>query len=111
MEEVRRPRGEARCFRRLAVDPAVREACIDGDARAMTSYQFAVLTTLVENAGRVRSREQLMDQVKEVQQEAFGRSIDVHLSRIGQAIEEDPRQPRRITTERGAGYVFAKAQQ
>ena len=42
--------------------------------------------------------------------EAFDRSIDVHISRIRQAIEDDPKQPRRIITVRGSGYVFAKAQ-
>jgi DNA-binding response OmpR family regulator len=56
------------------------------------------------------SRETLMDLVKGEQLEAFDRSIDVHISRIRAAIEDDPKQPRRIITLRGAGYVFAKAQ-
>lgn len=107
----RLPRGDVLRFGRLEVDRAAREARIDGEARAMTSYQFALLTTLAENAGRVMSREQLMDQVKGVELEAFDRSIDVHVSRIRQAIEDDPKQPRRIITVRGAGYVFAKAQE
>jgi len=42
--------------------------------------------------------------------EAFDRSIDVHISRIRAAIEDDVKSPRRIITVRGAGYVFAKAQ-
>ena len=42
--------------------------------------------------------------------EAFDRSIDVHISRIRAAIEDDPKKPRRVITVRGAGYVFAKAQ-
>jgi DNA-binding response OmpR family regulator len=58
----------------------------------------------------VLSRETLMDLVKGEQLEAFDRSIDVHISRIRAAIEDDPKQPRRIITLRGAGYVFAKAQ-
>jgi len=65
---------------------------------------------LAEHAGRVLSRETLLDLVKGEQLEAFDRSIDVHVSRIRAAIEDDPKHPRRIITVRGAGYVFAKAQ-
>ena len=76
----------------------------------MTGYQFALLLELARHAGRVMSREMLMDLVKNERLEAFDRSIDVHVSRIRAAIEDDPKKPRRIITVRGAGYVFAKAQ-
>ncbi len=56
------------------------------------------------------SREALMDRVKGDSLEAFDRSIDVHVSRIRAAIEDDPRHPRRIVTVRGVGYVFARRQ-
>src|SRR5580704_9859176 len=65
---------------------------------------------LARKAGRVLSREILMDLVKGEQPEAFDRTIDVHMSRIRAAIEDDPKRPRRVITVRGAGYVFAKAQ-
>jgi DNA-binding response OmpR family regulator len=97
-------------FGRLEIDRAARELRLDGEARVITSYQFALLLGLAENAGRVLTREQLMDQLKGAPLEAFDRSIDVHVSRIRQAIEDDPKHPRRIITVRGAGYVFAKAQ-
>jgi two-component system, OmpR family, phosphate regulon response regulator OmpR len=42
--------------------------------------------------------------------ESFDRSIDVHVSRIRAAIEDNPKKPRRVITVRGSGYVFAKAQ-
>jgi DNA-binding response OmpR family regulator len=51
-----------------------------------------------------------MDRVRGENLEAFDRSIDVHVSRIRNAIEDNPRQPRRIITVRGAGYVFARRQ-
>jgi two-component system, OmpR family, phosphate regulon response regulator OmpR len=57
------------------------------------------------------SREVLMDLVAHDKLEAFDRSIDVHISRIRAAIEDDPKKPRRVITVRGAGYVFAKAQE
>lgn len=97
-------------FGRLEIDRGARELRLDGEARGVTSYQFALMLALAENAGRVVTREQLMDQVKGEALEAFDRSIDVHVSRIRQAIEDDPKHPRRIITVRGAGYLFAKVQ-
>jgi DNA-binding response OmpR family regulator len=69
-----------------------------------------LLVALAGHAGRVLSREQLIDAVKGATLEPFDRSIDVHIGRLRAAIEDDVRQPRRIITVRGAGYVFAKVQ-
>jgi len=96
-------------FGNLEIDRESRSVRVDGEERTLTGYQFALLVALAENAGRVLSRETLMDLVKGEPLEAFDRSIDVHVSRIRAAIEDDPRKPRRIVTVRGAGYVFAKA--
>jgi DNA-binding response OmpR family regulator len=97
-------------FGRLEIDRGAREVRLDGEGRMLTSYQFDLLLTLAEHAGRVMSREALMDTTKAQPHEAFDRSIDVHVSRIRAAIEDDPKKPRRVITVRGAGYVFAKAQ-
>ena len=97
-------------FGRLEVDRDAREVRLDGEARPLTSYQFDVLLVLAEHAGRVMSRDVLMDLLKAQPLEAFDRSIDVHISRIRAAIEDDAKKPRRVITVRGAGYVFAKAQ-
>ncbi len=97
-------------FGRLEIDRAARQLRIAGEARALTSYQFNLLVALAERAGRVISRDQLMDLVKGEALEAFDRSIDVHVSRIRAAIEDDPKHPRRIVTVRGQGYVFARLQ-
>jgi len=97
-------------FGRLEIDKGAREARIDGKRKAMTGHQFALLLTLAERAGRVLSREVLMDLTKGASLEDFDRSIDVHISRLRAAIEDDPKRPRRILTLRGAGYVFAKEQ-
>ncbi len=111
---LRRGRGGAKSdilrFGRIEIDRGSREVRLDGAQRALTSYQFALLLALAEHAGRVMSREALMDLVKGEALEAFDRSIDVHVSRIRAAIEDDPKKPRRVITVRGAGYVFAKAQ-
>jgi DNA-binding response OmpR family regulator len=97
-------------FGRLEIDRDARLVRLDGAEKSLTSYQFALLVALAENAGRVLSREALMDRVKGEPLEAFDRSIDVHVSRLRAAIEDDPKKPRRIITVRGAGYVFARAQ-
>lgn len=95
----------------LEIDPDARCLKKHGVIQALTSYQFDLLLALAENAGRVLTRDFLLDRVKGEKLEAFDRSIDVHISRIRMAIEDDTKYPRRIITVRGAGYVFAKVQE
>ena len=98
--------GEVLRFGRLDIDPSAREARVNGKVCLLTSHQFAILCVLAERAGRVQSREQLMQAVRGEDLEEFDRSIDVHISRIRAAIEDDPKHPRRIRTVRAVGYVF-----
>jgi two-component system, OmpR family, phosphate regulon response regulator OmpR len=111
---LRRARSEQKSevlrYGRLEIDVGARQACLDGEIRPLTSYQFELLLTLARHAGRVLSRDVLMDLLKSQRLEAFDRSIDVQISRIRAAIEDDPKKPRRVITVRGAGYVFAKTQ-
>ncbi|HMI90687.1 MAG TPA: response regulator [Polyangiales bacterium] len=93
-------------FGPLEIDRARREVRLRGELRALTSHQFAILEVLALRKGRVQSREQLMQAVRGQELEAFDRSIDVHVSRIRAAIEDDAERPRRIKTVRAAGYVF-----
>jgi DNA-binding response OmpR family regulator len=97
-------------FGRLEIDRDARVVRKDGAERPLTSHQFDLLVALAERAGRVQSREALMQHVRGEDLETFDRSIDVHVSRIRAAIEDDPRRPRRVITVRGAGYVFAREQ-
>jgi DNA-binding response OmpR family regulator len=97
-------------FGRLEIDRDARVVRVEGEERPLTGYQFELLCALAANAGHVMSREALMDRVRGEELEAFDRSIDVHISRIRAAIEDDPKHPRRVITVRGTGYVFAKSQ-
>lgn len=97
-------------FGRLQIDPDARVVRVDGQERPLTAYQFDLLMAMAERAGRVLSREQLVDLVRGQPHDPFDRSIDVHIGRLRAALEDDPKQPRRIVTVRGAGYVFAKVQ-
>ena len=97
-------------FGRLEIDRAARQVRIDDREKPLTGFQYTLLLALAERAGRVLSRDALMDLTRGSALEEFDRSFDVHISRIRAAIEDDPKKPRRILTVRGAGYVFAKEQ-
>jgi DNA-binding response OmpR family regulator len=97
-------------FGRLEIDPDSRVARLGGKDCDITGHQFDILMALAHSAGRILSREQLIDRVNGTTADPFDRSIDVHISRIRAAIEDDPRHPRRIITVRGTGYVFARRQ-
>jgi len=111
---LRRGRGseqsEVLRFGRLDIDVAAHQARLDDAPVDLTGYQFALLLELARHAGRVMTRDALMDLLRNERLEAFDRSIDVQISRIRQAIEDNPKKPRRIITIRGSGYVFARAQ-
>ena len=97
-------------FGSLEIDRDARSVTVAGLPCELTSYQFDLLVTLAERAGRVLTRDQIMEAVRGRELEAFDRSIDVHMGRIRAAIEADPKAPKRILTVRGVGYVFAKQQ-
>ena len=101
---------EVLAFGRLEIDLGAREARVDGQRCDLTSHQFELLAVLAQSAGRVLSRDQIMDALRGHPLEAFDRSIDVHVSRIRAAIEDDPKTPKRVLTVRGVGYLFAKRQ-
>src|SRR5512133_287651 len=110
---VRRAKGRAGPARdtvrvgRLLVDPAARRVVLAGREIALTGYEFSLLEALARRAGRVLSREQLMELAGGSAEEAFDRSVDVHVSRLRQKLGDDPRRPRLIKTVRGAGYLLA----
>jgi DNA-binding response OmpR family regulator len=106
----REPAAEVLRFGRLEVDIGARQARLDGEPCDLTDYQFSMLLVLARHPGRVMSRDAIMELMRNERLEAFDRSIDVHISRIRAAIEDDAKKPRRIITVRGSGYVFAKAQ-
>ncbi len=97
-------------FGTLEIDRNARTVTVGGSEADLTSYQFDLLAAMAERAGRVLTRDQIMEAVRGRELEAFDRSIDVHMGRIRAAIEVDAKNPKRILTVRGVGYVFAKEQ-
>jgi DNA-binding response OmpR family regulator len=104
------PAARSLSFGSLEIDRDARTVTVSGRACELTSYQFDLLVAMAERAGRVLTRDQIMEAVRGRELEAFDRSIDVHMGRIRAAIEVDPKNPRRILTVRGVGYVFARQQ-
>jgi len=92
---------------RLELDFAAREVTVNGKRRVLTHHEFELLATLARAAGRVLSREQILEALKG-QAEAFDRSIDVHIAKLRAKLETDPKEPRYIKTVRGVGYMLAR---
>jgi DNA-binding response OmpR family regulator len=111
--QVRRARGRSGPAERvlrvgeLVLDTGALQATLGGREVLLTGYEFALLRALAERAGRVLSREQLLDVAKGSAEQSFDRSIDGHISRLRQKLGDDPRHPRLLKTVRGAGYVLA----
>jgi DNA-binding response OmpR family regulator len=93
---------------RLTIDFDAREVTVDGRRVVLTHYEFELLAALARAAGRVLSREQLLDAVRGAEADPFDRSIDVHVSRLRAKIEKSPRAPRYIKTVRGTGYALVR---
>ncbi len=91
----------------LTLDPGARAVTLDGAPVRLTTYEFELLRVLMQGAGRVLSRDRILDRLKGETFESFDRSIDVHISRLRQKLGDNPRQPRLIKTVRGVGYLLA----
>ena len=101
----------------LEIDLAARVVKRDAVEVSLTSFEYRILVVLARRAGETVTREELASEVREpVEQKAKGqaydpsvdRSLDVHVSRLRQKLEEDPKDPRLIKTVRGVGYVLSR---
>ena len=112
--QVRRARGQVGPSARviqvgdLVLEPARLRANLGDRELPLTAYEFALLVVLAERAGRVLSREQLLDLTKGSDDDAMDRSIDVHISRLRQKLGDDGKKPRLLKTVRGAGYLLTR---
>lgn len=93
-------------FGDLELDQGALEARLDGTPVQLTAHQFKLLWALASRAGRVLDRGQLAKAIGDPFGDPLDRTIDVHISRIRAAIEQDPRRPRYVKTVRGVGYLF-----
>jgi len=92
----------------LVLHFGAREARLAEKMIALTQFEFELLSVLARAAGRVLSRDYLMETLRGTEFDSFDRSIDVHVSRLRQKLGDDPKSPRFIKTVRGVGYVLAR---
>jgi len=92
----------------VLLDMGTRTVTVRGELVELTTAEFDLLRILMSAAGRVLSRDQLMEQLHGTSWSYYDRSIDVHVSRIRQKIEENPRRPRLLKTVRSVGYQFTR---
>jgi DNA-binding response OmpR family regulator len=93
-------------FDRLEIDFAKHLVKLDGDVVDLTTNEFVALAFLVKNAGKVLDRDQILQELRGMDCDAFNRSVDITMSRLRQKLKDDPRTPSFIKTVWGTGYVF-----
>lgn len=91
---------------KLRVNPGTRVALLDDRPLPLTPVEFDLLACLARARGRVKTREQLLEEIRERDYEVFDRSIDVHISGLRKKLGDDPKEPRFIRTLRAAGYML-----
>ena len=92
----------------VRVDRARHEVQVDGELVQLPPKEFDLLAYLVENAGRVLTRNSLIDEVWGSDYVGDTKTLDVHIRRLRTRIERDPQDPQRIQTVRGVGYRFVE---
>lgn len=96
---------------RLHVQPASRTVVLGDQPLVLTPVEFDLLFSLARAKGRVKSREQLLDEIRDRNYDVFDRSIDVHISALRKKMGDDPKNPRFIRTVRSAGYMLINPDQ
>ena len=90
----------------IRMDIDARRCFVDGGEIKLRKKEFALLRLLLENPGRVLTREVLIDRVWGSDYVGDTKTLDVHIKRLRTLIEEEPKKPAHITTVRGVGYRF-----
>ncbi len=93
----------------LLIDGGARSVRFKGELLELTTYEYDLLYVLIERAGEVLTREQLVEAVRGSAEQAFDRSIDVHVSNLRKKLGEPAGSPQLLKTIRGVGYMFARA--
>ena len=89
------------------MNTAARVATLDDKPVVLTPVEFDLLVSLISAKGRVKTRDALLDEIRDRNYEVFDRSIDVHISALRRKLGDDPKTPRFIRTLRSAGYMLA----
>lgn len=99
-------KGSVKRFGRLEIDFARRTVKLDDAAVDLTSNEFAALALLARNSGKVLNRDQILEELRGIEWDAFNRSVDITMSRLRHKLNDDPKNPSFIKTVWATGYVF-----
>ena len=89
----------------LRINPNARLAVLGDEPLVLTPVEFDLLVSLARAKGRVKTREALLDEIRDRDYDVFDRSVDVHISSLRKKLGDDPKTPRFIRTVRSAGYM------
>jgi two-component system response regulator CpxR len=106
------PESHSRAVQQISVGPlrinlSARQAVLSTEVLQLTPVEFDLLVVLAQSKGRVKSREELLNEIRDRNYDVFDRSIDVHISALRRKLDDDPKMPKFIRTVRGAGYMMA----
>jgi DNA-binding response OmpR family regulator len=93
-------------FENLSIDCAKRSVEVDGRGIDLTTTEFTALKLLATNPNTVLNRDQILDELRGIECEAYNRAVDITMSRLRQKLHDDPHNPRFIKTVWGTGYMF-----
>ena len=93
-------------FDRLTIDLDKRLALLDGNPVDLTTNEFTALALLARNAGKVLNRDQILQELRGMDCDAFNRSVDIAVSRLRQKLKDNPKSPEFVKTVWGSGYIF-----
>ena len=97
---------DTEAFGRLHIDFAKRTASVEGTDTDLTTNEFTALALLAGSPGKVFDRDEILQELRGMDCDAFNRSVDITMSRLRQKLDDDPKNPEFIKTVWGAGYVF-----
>jgi DNA-binding response OmpR family regulator len=100
------PQKEVKQFGSLQIDFQKHTVTVDGNPVDLTTNEFAALCLLAKNPGKVLNRDQILDELRGIECDAFNRSVDITISRLRTKLNDDPKSPRFIKTVWGTGYIF-----
>lgn len=90
----------------LSLNIQARVATLDEEPLLLTPVEFDLLVVLAQSRSRVKSREELINEIRDRNYDVFDRSVDVHISALRKKLKDDPKNPRFIRTVRAAGYML-----
>lgn len=93
-------------FGRLAIHPSARQVILNNQEMELTTQEYDLLYLLASHAGKILSRDTILEALSGIEYDGLDRSVDIRISRLRKLLERNPSKPTGIKTVRGQGYLF-----